>query len=39
MHKGEIKESGTHQKLLAKKGLYYKLYLLQYKEQENFRKV
>ncbi len=35
MHKGEIKESGTHQKLLAKKGLYYKLYLLQYKEQEN----
>ncbi len=39
MHKGEIKESGTHQKLLAKKGLYYKLYLLQYKEQEKFKKV
>ncbi len=34
MHKGEIRESGTHQKLLAKKGIYYKLYQLQYKEQE-----
>ncbi len=39
MHKGEIKESGTHQKLLAKKGLYYKLYLLQYKEQENLKEI
>ncbi len=34
MHKGEIREIGTHQKLLAKKGIYYKLYQLQYKEQE-----
>lgn len=34
MHKGELKESGTHQELLAKKGIYYKLYQLQYKDQE-----
>lgn len=33
MHKGEIKEVGTHQELLAKGGLYYKLYQLQYKEE------
>ena len=32
MHKGEIKEMGTHQELLEKEGLYYKLYQLQYKE-------
>ena len=34
IHKGEIREEGTHQQLLAKRGIYYKLYLLQYKEQE-----
>ena len=34
MHKGEIRESGTHQELLALGGIYYKLYQLQYKEQE-----
>ncbi|MEW6061332.1 MAG: ABC transporter ATP-binding protein [Bacteroidota bacterium] len=34
MHKGEIREMGTHQELLAMKGIYHKLYLLQYKEQE-----
>ncbi len=34
MHKGEIRESGTHQELLAKRGIYYKLYQLQYKDQE-----
>jgi ATP-binding cassette, subfamily B, multidrug efflux pump len=33
MHKGEIKEIGTHQQLLEKQGLYYKLYQLQYKEE------
>lgn len=32
MHKGEIKESGTHQELLSKKGLYYNLYRLQYEK-------
>ncbi|MBU1099313.1 MAG: ABC transporter ATP-binding protein/permease [Bacteroidetes bacterium] len=34
MHKGEIREVGTHQELLAEKGIYYKLYQLQYKDQE-----
>jgi ABC-type multidrug transport system fused ATPase/permease subunit len=34
LHKGEIRESGNHQQLLAKKGIYYKLYQLQYKDQE-----
>lgn len=34
MHKGELKEMGNHQELLAKKGIYYKLYQLQYKDQE-----
>ncbi|PIQ09302.1 MAG: antibiotic ABC transporter ATP-binding protein [Ignavibacteriales bacterium CG18_big_fil_WC_8_21_14_2_50_31_20] len=34
LHKGEIKEVGTHQQLLSKKGIYYKLYQLQYKDQE-----
>ncbi|MBP1657765.1 MAG: transporter-like protein [Bacteroidetes bacterium] len=34
MHKGEIRESGTHQELLALGGLYYRLYQLQYKDQE-----
>ncbi|BCJ87589.1 ABC transporter ATP-binding protein [Effusibacillus dendaii] len=29
LHRGEIVESGTHQELLAKEGLYYKMYLLQ----------
>jgi ATP-binding cassette, subfamily B, multidrug efflux pump len=33
MHKGEIKEIGTHQQLLEKGGLYYKLYQLQYKDE------
>ncbi len=30
LHKGEIREVGTHQELLAKEGLYYDLYRLQY---------
>ncbi|MCF8268003.1 MAG: ABC transporter ATP-binding protein/permease [Ignavibacteriales bacterium] len=34
MHKGEIRESGTHTELLAQKGIYYRLYQLQYKDQE-----
>jgi len=34
MHKGEIREMGTHQELLAKRGIYYRLYQLQYKDQE-----
>jgi ABC-type multidrug transport system fused ATPase/permease subunit len=34
MHKGEIREMGNHQELLAKRGIYYKLYQLQFKDQE-----
>jgi len=33
LHKGEIREMGDHQELLAHRGIYYKLYQLQYKEQ------
>jgi ATP-binding cassette subfamily B multidrug efflux pump len=34
MHKGRLRESGTHQELLAQRGIYWKLYQLQYKDQE-----
>jgi ATP-binding cassette, subfamily B, multidrug efflux pump len=34
MHKGRVREFGTHQQLLAQRGVYYKLYQLQYKDQE-----
>ncbi len=34
MHKGRLRESGTHQELLASRGIYWKLYQLQYKDQE-----
>lgn len=34
LHKGEIREMGTHQELLAHDGIYRKLYRLQYKDQE-----
>jgi ABC-type multidrug transport system fused ATPase/permease subunit len=34
VHKGEVREMGTHQELLGLGGIYYKLYQLQYKEQE-----
>ena len=34
MHKGNLRESGTHQELLAQRGIYWKLYQLQYKDQE-----
>lgn len=34
MHKGQVREIGTHQQLLANRGIYYKLYQLQYKDQE-----
>ena len=33
-HKGELREVGAHQELLSRRGLYYKLYQLQYKDQE-----
>jgi ATP-binding cassette, subfamily B, multidrug efflux pump len=34
MHKGVLREQGTHQELLAQHGIYWKLYQLQYKDQE-----
>jgi ATP-binding cassette subfamily B multidrug efflux pump len=33
-HKGKLRERGAHQELLAQRGIYYRLYQLQYKEQE-----
>ncbi|MDE3156172.1 MAG: ABC transporter ATP-binding protein [Acidobacteriota bacterium] len=32
LHKGQVRESGTHQELLAARGIYYKLFQLQYKD-------
>ncbi|WP_263384618.1 ABC transporter ATP-binding protein [Granulicella arctica] len=35
MHKGQLRERGTHQELLTQRGLYWKLYQLQYRDQES----
>jgi len=32
LHKGELRESGTHQELLASRGIYHRLYQLQFKD-------
>ena len=32
LHKGELREAGTHQELLAARGLYHRLYQLQFKD-------
>jgi ATP-binding cassette subfamily B multidrug efflux pump len=37
LHKGHLREVGTHQELLAQRGIYYKLYQLQYRDQERER--
>jgi len=34
MHKGKLREMGSHQQLLSQRGIYWKLYQLQYKDQE-----
>jgi ATP-binding cassette subfamily B protein len=34
MHKGQLREMGSHQELLAERGIYWRLYQLQYKDQE-----
>jgi ATP-binding cassette subfamily B protein len=35
LHRGTLRESGSHQQLLAQRGIYYKLYQLQYRDQES----
>jgi ATP-binding cassette subfamily B protein len=32
LHKGVLRESGTHQQLLAQRGIYFRLYQLQFKD-------
>ncbi|HEY1208749.1 MAG TPA: ABC transporter ATP-binding protein [Terracidiphilus sp.] len=39
IHKGQLREMGTHQELLAHRGLYWKLYQLQYKDQEQLTAI
>ncbi len=39
LHKGEIREMGTHAELLAQRGIYYRLYLLQYKNVTDKEKI
>ncbi|HET6955043.1 MAG TPA: ABC transporter ATP-binding protein [Vicinamibacterales bacterium] len=34
LHKGQLRESGTHQELLAQRGIYFKLFELQYQKLE-----
>lgn len=34
MHRGELRENGTHRELIALKGIYHRLYELQYRDQE-----
>src|SRR2546428_2106706 len=39
LHHGEIREQGTHQELLAQRGLYWKLYKLQYADTSRPQRV
>lgn len=39
LHRGELRESGTHEDLLARQGIYHKLYLLQYRANGEMRTV
>ncbi len=38
MHRGQLREAGTHQQLLRERGIYWRLYQLQYKDQEPVRR-
>jgi ATP-binding cassette subfamily B protein len=35
LHKGQVREAGTHQELLAERGIYFKLFQLQYKNEQD----
>jgi ATP-binding cassette, subfamily B, multidrug efflux pump len=35
LHKGQLRESGTHQELLAQRGIYHRLYQLQFKDDSS----
>ncbi len=37
LHKGQVREAGSHQDLLARRGIYHRLYQLQYRDQEEAR--
>ncbi len=37
LDKGEIRESGSHEELMAKKGLYYEMYMTQFRETGEFK--
>ncbi|HBC76155.1 MAG TPA: antibiotic ABC transporter ATP-binding protein [Candidatus Wallbacteria bacterium] len=39
LHKGRVRETGSHEELLKMRGMYYKLYELQYREQEENEKT
>ncbi len=39
LHKGRVRETGSHEELLKMRGMYYKLYELQYREQEENEKA
>lgn len=39
MHKGTIHETGTHRYLMSKKGIYWKLYQMKYRDQKNAEEV
>lgn len=39
LHHGEIREQGTHQELLGQRGLYWKLYKLQYSQKEDVERL
>jgi ABC-type multidrug transport system fused ATPase/permease subunit len=37
LHRGSVRESGTHQELLSTRGIYFKLFQLQYQQDEESR--
>lgn len=39
LHKGQLREMGSHQELLSRRGLYFKLYQLQYSDRSTLKPV